>query len=88
VIDPTHNSLLADYYPIDSRSRVSARTVRAQRGRLVRRSAVGRIAGMRVRMAPLPVFVIPTMVFALMALRLRAGCADGGNDRPWAPAMR
>ena len=71
VIDPTHNSLLADYYPIDSRSRVysfhrAANAVGAFIGPL----AAGMLAfyfGWRV---PFLVFVIPSVILALIATRL------------------
>ena len=71
VIDPTHNSLLADYYPIDSRSGVFS-THRAANavGSFVGPLSAGLLAyafGWRV---PFLVFVIPTMVFAVIALRL------------------
>ncbi len=72
VIDPTHNSLLADYYPIDSRSRVFS-THRAANavGSFIGPLSAGLLAyafGWRV---PFLVFVIPTMIFAFMAMRLR-----------------
>src|SRR6478735_7233823 len=72
VIDPTHNSLLADYYPIDSRSRVFS-THRAANavGSFVGPLSAGLLAYAFGWRAPFLVFVIPTMVFALMALRLR-----------------
>ena len=71
VIDPTHNSLLADYYPIDSRSGVFS-THRAANavGSFIGPLSAGLLAyafGWRV---PFLVFVIPTMVFAVIALRL------------------
>ena len=72
VIDPTHNSLLADYYPIEVRSRVysfhrGANAVGAFVGPL----SAGLLAyafGWRV---PFVVFVIPTLIFVVLALRLR-----------------
>jgi len=72
VIDPTHNSLLADYYPIDSRSGVFS-THRAANavGSFIGPLSAGLLAyafGWRV---PFLVFVIPTMIFAVIALRLR-----------------
>ncbi len=71
VIDPTHNSLLADYYPIDSRSKVFS-THRAANavGAFVGPLSAGMLAyyfGWRV---PFLVFVIPTVIFAILALRL------------------
>jgi ABC-type branched-subunit amino acid transport system ATPase component len=72
VIDPTHNSLLADYYPIKSRSRVFS-THRAANavGSFVGPLTAGLLAYAFGWRAPFLVFVIPTMVFAVIALRLR-----------------
>jgi branched-chain amino acid transport system ATP-binding protein len=72
VIDPTHNSLIADYYPINSRSRVFS-THRAANavGAFVGPLAAGLLAYAFGWRAPFLVFVIPTMVFAVIALRLR-----------------
>ncbi len=72
VIDPTHNSLIADYYPIESRSRVysfhrAANAVGAFIGPL----SAGMLAfyfGWRV---PFIVFVIPTVIFAVLAIRMK-----------------
>ncbi len=71
VIDPTHNSLLADYYPIEARSKVFS-THRAANavGAFVGPLSAGLLAyafGWRV---PFIVFVVPTVVFALLALKL------------------
>ncbi len=72
VIDPTHNSLLADYYPLASRSRVysthrAANAVGAFVGPLV----AGLLAYQFGWRLPFVVFVFPTLVFAFLALRLR-----------------
>jgi len=72
VIDPTHNSLLADYYPIETRSKVFS-THRAANavGAFVGPLSAGMLAyafGWRV---PFIVFVVPTVLFAFLALRLR-----------------
>ncbi len=72
VIDPTHNSLLADYYPIEARSKVFS-THRAANavGAFVGPLSAGMLAyafGWRV---PFIIFVVPTVVFAVLALRLR-----------------
>ncbi|MGD9998686.1 MAG: MFS transporter [Ilumatobacteraceae bacterium] len=72
VIDPTHNSLLADIYPIESRSRIFS-THRAANavGAFVGPLTAGLLAyafGWRV---PFLVFVVPTVVLALLALRMR-----------------
>ena len=72
VIDPTHNSLIADYYPINSRSRVFS-THRAANavGSFVGPLAAGLLAYAFGWRAPFLVFMIPTLVFAVIALRLR-----------------
>ncbi len=71
-IDPTHNSLIADYYPVENRSRVYSfhRAANAV-GAFVGPITAGLLAywfGWRV---PFLVFVIPTVIFALLALRLK-----------------
>jgi branched-chain amino acid transport system ATP-binding protein len=71
VIDPTHNSLLADYYPIEARSKVFS-THRAANavGAFVGPISAGLLAhafGWRV---PFIVFVVPTVIFAILALKL------------------
>ena len=71
VIDPTHNSLLADYYPIQSRIGVFS-THRAANavGSFVGPLAAGLLAfsfGWRV---PFLVFAVPTVVFAVLAFRM------------------
>lgn len=71
VIDPTHNSLLADYYPIDTRSKVfsthrAANAVGAFVGPLV----AGLLAYAFDWRVPFVVFVLPTVVFAVLATRL------------------
>ena len=72
VIDPTHNSLLADYYPIESRSKVfsthrAANAVGAFVGPLV----AGLLAYAFDWRVPFLVFVVPTVIFAVLAVRLR-----------------
>lgn len=71
VIDPTHNSLLADYYPIAARSKIFS-THRAANavGAFVGPLSAGLLAyafGWRV---PFIIFVVPTVVFAVLALKL------------------
>ncbi|MEY2522434.1 MAG: hypothetical protein QOJ66_999 [Ilumatobacteraceae bacterium] len=72
VIDPTHNSLIADYYPINSRSRVFS-THRAANavGSFVGPLSAGLLAYAFGWRAPFLIFMIPTLVFAVIALRLR-----------------
>jgi branched-chain amino acid transport system ATP-binding protein len=72
VIDPTHNSLIADYYPIETRSRVYSfhRAANAV-GAFVGPLTAGMLAfyfGWRV---PFLVFVIPTVIFAVLALSMK-----------------
>jgi branched-chain amino acid transport system ATP-binding protein len=71
VIDPTHNSLIADYYPVENRSRVYSfhRAANAV-GQFVGPITAGLLAyyfGWRV---PFLVFVIPTVILAFLAMRL------------------
>ncbi|MCE9620783.1 MAG: MFS transporter [Actinomycetia bacterium] len=72
VIDPTHNSLLADYYPIETRSKVFS-THRAANaiGAFVGPLVAGLLAYSFDWRVPFIVFVFPTVIFAVMALRLR-----------------
>jgi branched-chain amino acid transport system ATP-binding protein len=71
VIDPTHNSLLADYYPINSRSRVySIHRAANAVGAFIGPLTAGLLAYAFGWRAPFLVFVIPTMIFAVIALRL------------------
>src|SRR5262249_23387773 len=88
VVDPTHNSLLADYYPIASRSRVYS-THRAANavGAFIGPLSAGLIAAWLGWRAPFLIFVIPTVIFAVMAMRLREPVrghwerkAAGAND--------
>ncbi len=68
-IDPTHNSLIADYYPVETRSHVFSfhRAANAVGG-IIGPISAGMLAywfGWRV---PFIVFVIPTVIFAVLAL--------------------
>jgi branched-chain amino acid transport system ATP-binding protein len=72
VIDPTHNSLIADYYPIESRARVysfhrGANAVGAFVGPLT----AGMLAFYFDWRVPFLMFVIPTVIFAVLALRMK-----------------
>ena len=72
VIDPTHNSLLADYYPIESRSKVfSAHRAANAVGSFVGPITAGLLAYSFGWRAPFFVFVVPTLILAFFALRLR-----------------
>ncbi|MEY3493009.1 MAG: hypothetical protein RL413_427, partial [Actinomycetota bacterium] len=71
VIDPTHNSLISDYYPIEARTRVfsvhrAANAVGAFLGPLT----AGLLAYYFGWRTPFIVFVIPTVIFAVLAMRL------------------
>ncbi len=72
VVSPTHNALLADYYPIAVRAEVygfhrMANAVGAFIGPL----SAGLLAYWFGWRAPFILFVIPTIVFVIMGLRLR-----------------
>ncbi|MEQ1872762.1 MAG: MFS transporter [Ilumatobacteraceae bacterium] len=71
VIDPTHNSLLADYYPIETRSKVFS-THRAANaiGAFVGPLVAGLLAYSFDWRVPFVVFVIPTVIFAVLAFRM------------------
>ncbi len=82
VIDPTHNSLLADYYPIEARSKVysthrAANAVGAFIGPLV----AGLLAYAFDWRVPFLVFVLPTLVFVVMAFRLPEPVRGGWERR-------
>jgi branched-chain amino acid transport system ATP-binding protein len=72
VVDPTHNSLLSDYYDVDVRPRVyswhrAANAVGGFVGPIVA-GLLGAAYGWRL---PFFVFALPTMVFVVLAWRLR-----------------
>ncbi|MEY2447239.1 MAG: hypothetical protein QOH79_715 [Acidimicrobiaceae bacterium] len=72
VVDPTHNSLIADYYDIDSRPRVysfhrAANAVGACIGPLVA-GVIGYRFGWRW---PFIIFAFPTFLFVVLAWRMR-----------------
>lgn len=72
VIDPTHNSLISDYYPIESRSNVfSVHRAANAVGAFIGPISAGFLAYAFGWRAPFLIFMIPTMIFALMAMRLR-----------------
>lgn len=71
VIEPTHNSLLADFYPVELRPRIysfhrSANTVGLAVGGLLG-GLLGGAFGWR---APFLVFIVPTVVLVALATRL------------------
>jgi len=72
VVDPTHNSLIADYYPIEVRAKVfsfhrSANAVGAFVGPL----SAGFLAYYFGWRTPFLIFTIPTVILAIMAIKLR-----------------
>jgi ABC-type branched-subunit amino acid transport system ATPase component/MFS family permease len=72
VIDPTHNSLIADYYPIETRARVYSfhRGANAL-GAFIGPITAGLLAYYFSWRVPFVVFVIPSVVFAIIATRLK-----------------
>ena len=72
VVDPTHNSLLADYYPIETRSRVfSVHRAANAVGAFVGPLSAGLLAYAFGWRAPFFVFMVPTFIFCVLALRMR-----------------
>ena len=103
--EPLHNSLLADYYDIPNRPRVYyVHRLANATGQFVGPFLGGLLAYAIGWRAPFFVFVVPTMIFIVLALRLRepirgkwertAAGADaeiaGTEDRPpsWAESWR
>jgi branched-chain amino acid transport system ATP-binding protein len=71
VNEPTHNSLLADYYAPDSRGRVYyVHKLANSVGQLVGPVTAGVIAAVFSWRAPFFVFAVPTLVFVFLARRL------------------
>ncbi|MEY3055149.1 MAG: hypothetical protein RL550_1672 [Actinomycetota bacterium] len=71
VIDPTHNSLISDYYPIEARTKVfsvhrAANAVGAFLGPL----SAGLLAFYFGWRTPFVVFMVPTVIFAVLAMKL------------------
>jgi branched-chain amino acid transport system ATP-binding protein len=72
VVEPTHNSLLADYYDIPDRPKVySVHRAANALGQFLGPLLAGLLAAEFGWRAPFFVFAIPTVVFVLLALRLR-----------------
>ncbi len=72
VIDPTHNSLIADYYPIEVRAKVFSfhRAANAV-GAFVGPISAGFLAYYFGWRTPFLIFMIPTVIFAVLAVKLR-----------------
>ena len=87
VVTPTHNSLLSDYYPTEVRADVfgfhrMANALGAFVGPVVG-GLLAEAFGWRV---PFFVFVIPSIVFVVLGLRLREpGAATTSDGRPGPP---
>ncbi len=72
VVDPTHNSLIADYYEPAIRPRVfSAHRAANAVGAFVGPLTAGLLAAAYGWRAPFFVFVVPTLVFVVLAWRLK-----------------
>lgn len=72
VVDPTHNSLLADYYDIGDRPKVySVHRAANALGQFLGPLSAGLLAAWFSWRVPFVVFGIPTLIFVLLALRLR-----------------
>ena len=72
LFNATHNSLLADYYPSDSRVRVYYAHQLANRvGQILGPLAAGALATWFVWRTPFILFAIPTVIFVLLGMRLR-----------------
>ena len=71
VIDPTHNSLISDYYPIEARTRVfSVHRAANAVGAFIGPLTAGLLAFYFGWRTPFVIFMIPTVIFAVLALRL------------------
>lgn len=81
VVEPTHNSLLADWYSPQARTKVFSVHRQANSvGQILGPVLAGLIAYFFGWRAPFVVFAIPTLVFVLFALRLREP-VRGYHDR-------
>ncbi len=81
VVDPTHNSLIADYYEPSVRPKVFS-THRAANavGAFVGPLSAGLLAAAYGWRTPFFVFVVPTLVFVVLAWRLQPP-VRGGHER-------
>ncbi|CAB4534451.1 unannotated protein [freshwater metagenome] len=72
VVDPTHNSLIADYYPIEVRAKVFSfhRSANAM-GAFVGPLSAGFLAHYFGWRTPFLIFTIPTVILAILAIKLR-----------------
>src|SRR5664279_3684907 len=71
VVTPTHNSLLADYYPIDKRTEVcGVHRIGTAVGATIGAFGGGLLAYSFGWRTPFFVFVAPTLLFAVLAVKL------------------
>jgi len=81
VVDPTHNSLIADYYEPAIRPRVfSAHRAANAVGAFIGPLTAGLLASAYGWRTPFFVFVVPTLVFVVLAWRLRSP-VRGAHER-------
>ena len=72
VVEPTHNSLLADFYPPEVRGRVYyAHRLANSAGQAVGPVAAGLLATLVGWRVPFLLLAVPTVVFVVLALRLK-----------------
>ena len=72
LFNATHNSLLSDYYPSDSRVKVFyAHSLANRVGQILGPLLAGGLATLFVWRTPFAIFAIPTMIFVFIGLRLR-----------------
>ena len=72
LFNATHNSLLSDYYPAESRVRVFyAHRFANQLGQFIAPLAAGFLAAIFVWRTPFVLFAIPTAIFVLLGMRLK-----------------
>ena len=72
VVDPTHSSLLSDYYPVERRPAVFSfhRSANAV-GQFVGPLAAGALSNAFGWQVPFFVFAVPTVVFVILAMKLK-----------------
>jgi ABC-type branched-subunit amino acid transport system ATPase component/predicted MFS family arabinose efflux permease len=72
LFNATHNSLLSDYYPAESRVKVFyAHRFANQLGQFIAPLAAGFLAAVFIWRTPFVLFAVPTAIFVLLGFRLR-----------------
>ncbi len=72
VVTPTHNSLIADYYPVEARTDTYGfHSMSVPAGAFLGSAFGGLFAYLWGWKAPFLIFVIPTLVFVVLGLRMR-----------------